>query len=116
VELYEYIVKEINESTGKKVAYVTKNTGKLRAIHHLLIERCNVAGSSTRVYGIHPIGINNLPPGIDVVLYETSETSEDHLLKHLKFNKKFFIYEVKDNNLDLTYAEDKTFADLKEKV
>ena len=111
MELYDYIIKEINESSGKKVGYVTKNTGKLKAIHNLLVEKCNVAGSATRVYGIHPIGVNNLPEGIDVILYETTETSEDHLLKHVKFNKKFFIYEIKENKLDLTYAEDRSYSD-----
>lgn len=110
MELYDFIVEEINNNTGRKLAYVTKNTGKLKAIHNILVEKCDVAGSSTRIYGIHPIGIHNLPPDIDAVLYETTETSEDHLLKHVKFNKKFFIYEIKYNVLDLTYAEDKTGA------
>ena len=109
MQLYDYIINEINESKGEHVAYVTKNTGKLEALHITLVENCDVAGSTTRVYGIHPIGVHNLPDNIDVVLYENKETSEDHLLKHVKFSKKFQIFEVGANNkLDLTYAEDKT--------
>lgn len=113
MELYTFIVEEIAKNTGKKMAYVTKNTGKLKAVHNLLIEKCDVANSTTRIYGIHPFGVNNLPENIDVLIYETAETSEEHLLKHVKFNKKFKIYEVKENVLGLTYAEDRTFAEEK---
>lgn len=108
MELLEFIVEAVNKNEGIKLAYVSKNVGKIQSLHNTLIERTDATNSNTKVLGIHPIGIGNLPENIDIVLYEAEETSEEHILKHVKFSTKFRIYEVKENNLGLVYAEDRT--------
>lgn len=116
MKLNDFIINEFATNSGKKLAYVSKNVGKIKALHNLLVSGVNVADSNTRIFGVHPIGVNNLPEGIDVVLYETTETSEEHLLKHVKFNKKFLIYEIKDNELGLSYAEDRSYTEEKTSI
>lgn len=105
--LYEFLIKLVQENNNRKIAYITKNSGKLGAVHVALVEGCDVSGSSTRVFGIHPMGIANLPENIDIALFEKDETSEEHLLRHVKFSPKYFIYEVDELNTELIYAEDR---------
>lgn len=107
VKLDEFIVSTINnKEEPKRIAYISKSTNKLKHLHMVLVEQCDIANSSSLIYGVHPIGIHLIPEAVDVAIFTKDDTSEEHLLKHLKHNKKFIIYEVKEGDvLDLTYAE-----------
>lgn len=105
--LYQFLIDFVKQNDNRKIAYITKNKEKLAEAHAALVEGCDVAASSSRVFGVHPIGVGGLPTGIDVALYEKGETSEEHLLRHIPFSGKFFIYEVDGMDTELVYAEDR---------